>query len=186
MLLHDRTGAWAGQLIQALASHSQRPQSIASLPVQPRKRCIFTVRTMTIIITMTRRQNGQKPTLLIASYTKNLNFTFILLSFYSYYHIHHQKNSASPSLLLSPPTQTGALPGGSVEECSPTNHPPSHRPIWSLLSTRRLFCLVYRKHCHNIMTNIDSNTISGQCVVFFNISLTVRKHTYPYLTLAHL
>ena len=42
-LFVNAAGAWAGQLIQTLASHSQRPQAIASLPVQPRKRCIFTV-----------------------------------------------------------------------------------------------------------------------------------------------
>ena len=42
-LFVNSAGAWAGHLVQLLASGSQRPAAIAALPVRPRKRCIFTV-----------------------------------------------------------------------------------------------------------------------------------------------
>ena len=34
-------GAWAGQLVDVLKKSSQRPAALASLPVVPKKRCIF-------------------------------------------------------------------------------------------------------------------------------------------------
>lgn len=37
------TGAWAGKLIELLKSETQRPAAIASLPVVPKKRCIFSI-----------------------------------------------------------------------------------------------------------------------------------------------
>ena len=42
-LFVNAAGAWGGKLVQMFASTAQRPFAIAPLPVQPRKRCIFTV-----------------------------------------------------------------------------------------------------------------------------------------------
>ena len=36
-------GAWAGQLVDVLKRSSQRPAALASLPVVPKKRCIFNI-----------------------------------------------------------------------------------------------------------------------------------------------
>lgn len=39
----NAAGAWAGRLVDLIAAKSPQPGNITSLPVKPRKRCIFTV-----------------------------------------------------------------------------------------------------------------------------------------------
>ena len=39
----NHAGAWAGKLVELLKKETQRPAALATLPVVPRKRCIFNV-----------------------------------------------------------------------------------------------------------------------------------------------